>query len=153
MLTREDLLKSSEYWTEIIQNKIFNDLMEYIEDNDISNKQLGEILGLTKGRISQILSGKNLNFKIDSLVKLCLSINKVPDFQLVDINKFIGMDLNSSASTVFHEIKNIQSQTDEMLRYKPEKSFENVNLPLDEMTTLITIISGEDKIKTGFIAA
>jgi len=153
MLTREDLLKSSEYWTEIIQNKIFNDLMEYIEDNDISNKQLGEILGLTKGRISQILSGKNLNFKIDSLVKLCLSINKVPDFQLVDINKFIGMDLNSSASTVFHEIKNIQSQTDEMLRYKPEKSFENVNLPLDEMTTLITIISGEDKINTGLIAA
>jgi len=153
MLTREDLLKSSEYWTEIIQNKIFNDLMEYIEDNDISNKQLGEILGLTKGRISQILSGKNLNFKIDSLVKLCLSINKVPDFQLVDINKFIGMDLNSSASTVFHESKYIQSQTNEMLRYKPEKSFENVNLPLDEMTTLITIISGEDKINTGLIAA
>lgn len=153
MLTRADLLKSSVYWTEIIQNKIFNDLMEYIEDNNISNKQLGEKLGLSKGRISQILSGKNLNFKIDSLVKLCLSINKVPDFQLVDLMIFIEKDLNSSVSTVFHESKYIQSHTNEMLRYHPEKSHENVNLPLETMTTLVTKISGEENIKSGLIAA
>jgi predicted XRE-type DNA-binding protein len=153
MLKREDLLKSSEYWTEIIQNKIFNDLMEYIEDNNISNKQLGEILGLSKGRISQILSGKNLNFKIDSLVKLCLSINKVPDFQLVDLMTFIEKDLNSSVSTVFHESKYIQSHSNEMLKYNPDKPYENVNLPLDLMTMLFTKITDEGNIKSGLIAA
>ena len=61
MMTREDLLKSSDYWIEIIQNKIFSDLIEYIEDNNISNEQLREILGVSKGRVSQIKSGNNLN--------------------------------------------------------------------------------------------
>ena len=153
MLRREDLLKSSDYWTEIIQNKIFNDLMEYIEDSNISNKQLGEILGLSKGRISQILSGKNLNFKIDSLVKLCLTINKVPDFQLVDLMTFIEKDLYSSVSTVFHESKYIQSDPDVMLKYNPDKSYENVNLPLDSMTTIFAKISGEENIRSGLNAA
>lgn len=153
MITREDLLKSSEYWTEIIQNKIFNDLMEYIEESNISNKQLGEKLGLSKGRISQILSGKNLNFKIDSLVKICLSINKVPDFRLVDLMQFVEKDLNSSVSTVFHESKYIQKQTDEMLRYKPEEYSEKVKLPLDEMKTLHANISNKENIISKLIAA
>ena len=57
MITREDLLKSSEYWTEIIQNKIYNDLAEYIQNNDIPNKHFVESLGISKGRVSQILNG------------------------------------------------------------------------------------------------
>ena len=65
MITREDLLRSSEYWIERIQNKIFNDLTEYIEKNKVSNKQIAEILGLSKGRVSQILSGENLNFRLE----------------------------------------------------------------------------------------
>ena len=92
MITREDLIKSSEYWTEIIQNKIYNDLAEYIETHEIQNKQIAESLGLSKGRVSQILSGENLNFRLDTLVRLCLTINRIPDFQLVDINEFIAKD-------------------------------------------------------------
>jgi predicted XRE-type DNA-binding protein len=101
MITKEDLIKSSEYWIETIQNKVFNDFTEYIEKNNISNKSIGESLGLSKGRVSQILSGENLNFRIDTLVKLCLAIGRVPDFRLVDIDDFVAKDRLSSDSIVF----------------------------------------------------
>jgi predicted XRE-type DNA-binding protein len=104
MITREDLLKSSEYWIEIIQNKIYNDLMEYIERNGASNKDLANILGISKGRVSQILSGDNLNFRLDSLVKLCLAIDKIPSFQMEDIEKYIEADLKETEPIMFKNI-------------------------------------------------
>lgn len=102
MITREDLLKSSEYWIETIQNKIFNDLIEYIEKNEVSNKQIAEILGLSKGRVSQILSGENLNFRLDTLVKLCLAIDRIPDFRLIATDDFLKSDKDTSKSPEGH---------------------------------------------------
>lgn len=104
MITREDLLKSSEYWIEIIQNKVYNDLMEYIERNGASNKDLANILGISKGRVSQIFSGDNLNFRLDTLVKLCLAIEKIPSFQMEDIEKYIEADLKETEPIIFKEI-------------------------------------------------
>jgi predicted XRE-type DNA-binding protein len=103
MITRDELLKSSDYWIEIIQNKIYNDLAEYIENNKIPNKQIAEILGLSKGRVSQILSGGNLNFRLDTLVKLCMTIGKIPDFHLIDVSEFIAKDKGNPNSIVFKQ--------------------------------------------------
>ena len=119
MITREDLIKSSEYWTEIIQNKIYNDLAEYIETHEIQNKQIAESLGLSKGRVSQILSGENLNFRLDTLVKLCLTINRIPDFQLVDINEFIAKDKENTESIIFKSTKSYNKPVNETQKYKP----------------------------------
>ena len=104
MITREDLLKSSEYWIEIIQNKVYNDLLEFIERNGASNKDLANILGISKGRVSQILSGDNLNFRLDTLVKLCLAIEKIPSFQMEDIEKYIEADLKETEPIMFKKI-------------------------------------------------
>lgn len=71
------------------------------EKYNISNKSIGESLGLSKGRISQILSGENLNFRIDTLVKLCLAIERIPDFRLIDINDFVAKDKLFPDSIVF----------------------------------------------------
>jgi predicted XRE-type DNA-binding protein len=146
MITREDLLKSSEYWTEIIQNKIFSELVEYIESNNISNEQLREILGVSKGRISQILSGNNLNFRIDSLVKLCLAINKVPDFHLADINDFIKKDEEGSTSLVFNEVKYLLKSANEMLWYSPDLKNKITNLPTDRPTWLKSDKNADDNM-------
>jgi transcriptional regulator with XRE-family HTH domain len=105
MITREELLKSSEYWIETIQNKVFNDLSEYIEKHEVSNKSLAESLGLTKGRVSQILSGENLNFRIDTLVRLCLAIDRIPDFRLIEMKDFLEREKGIEESIVFtHEV-------------------------------------------------
>ena len=86
MITREKLLKNERFWTETIQNKIYNDLAMFVKKENISQKELAKRLGVSKGRISQILKGDNLNFRIDTLVKICLSIDKVPSFSLEDID-------------------------------------------------------------------
>jgi transcriptional regulator with XRE-family HTH domain len=119
MITRDDLLKSSEYWIEIIQNKVFNDVTEYIESKGISNKELAAKLGLSKGRISQILSGENLNFRLDTLVKLCLAIERVPDFRLSDINDFIERDTLSASSISFTEYGETNIMVENFQRYIP----------------------------------
>jgi predicted XRE-type DNA-binding protein len=101
MTTRSDLIKSEHYWTEVIQLKLYNDIIEFIEKSGISNKEIAKKLGVSKGRVSQILSGENLNFRIDSLVKICLAINKVPNFHLEDVDAFLNRDANNPGGAVF----------------------------------------------------
>ena len=101
MITRSELLKSEEYWTEIIQLKLYNDIVEFVEESGLSNKEIARKIGVSKGRVSQILSGKNLNLRIDSLVKISLAINKVPNLYLEDIDRFINKDTNNKEGAVF----------------------------------------------------
>lgn len=153
MITREDLLKSSEYWTEIIQNKIYNDLAEYIQNNDIPNKHFVERLGVSKGRVSQILNGANLNFRIDTLVKLCLAIDKIPDFHLVDVNEFISKDSINTSSIIFEHTDTFHKRLGEMLGYKPGVKTNNCNIDLNSNITIGESFSIAEIINTGSKAA
>jgi predicted XRE-type DNA-binding protein len=153
MITREELLKSSDYWTEIIQNKIYNDLAEYIEYHNIPNKQIADILGLSKGRVSQILSGGNLNFRLDTLVKLCLSIDKIPDFQLVGVNEFIKKDQVNTSSIIFKQTETTHNTINEMLGYNAGGSTSKFNMSLNSFTNLRESFSLPEIISTGSKAA
>lgn len=120
MITREQLLKNEVYWTETIQNRIFNDLANYIDDNDISQKEIAEKLGLSKGRISQILNGRGLNFRIDTLVKICLAIGKVPSFTLEDLTSYVERDgARSFESQVFSQSNVKLTKVNEEIHYIP----------------------------------
>ncbi|MCU0472504.1 MAG: hypothetical protein MUC93_03925 [Bacteroidales bacterium] len=153
MITREALLKSSEYWTEIIQNKIYNDLADYIQNNDIPNKHFVENLGISKGRVSQILNGANLNFRIDTLVKLCLAIDKIPDFHLVDVNEFISKDSLNTVSLIFNQTDTSHKRLDEMLGYKPGVKTNNYNIDLNSFVTIGESYSITETIIPGSKAA
>jgi hypothetical protein len=48
-MTREELLKSSEYWVFEIQMKLYDLINEYMENNKINKKQLADKLGYTTG--------------------------------------------------------------------------------------------------------
>lgn len=145
MITREELLKSSEYWIETIQNKVFNDFTEYIEKNNISNKSIGESLGLSKGRVSQILSGENLNFRLDTLVKLSLAIERIPDFRLIDINDFVAKDRLSTDSIVFINSESYNSPMIKVLKYKPDYHSRPFKISLEEAFEMIeTPYSGDE---------
>jgi predicted XRE-type DNA-binding protein len=128
MITREDLIKSSEYWIETIQNKVFNDLIVYIEKNNVSNKSIAESLGLSKGRVSQILSGENLNFRLDTLVKLCLAIERIPDFRLIEINDFVTKDKFASDSIVFMNYETYHGTMINIIKYKLTEEVNNFNV-------------------------
>lgn len=108
MITREHLLRNERFWTETIQNKIYNDLASYIKTEKISQKEIAKRLGVSKGRISQILNGSNLNFRIDTLVKICLAINKVPNFKFEDIKSFIESDTKSNYISCVYNQEHIE---------------------------------------------
>ena len=108
MITREHLLRNERFWTETIQNKIYNDLASYIKTEKISQKEIAKRLGVSKGRISQILNGANLNFRIDTLVKICLAINKVPNFKFEDIKFFIESDTKSNYISCVYNQEHIE---------------------------------------------
>ena len=153
MITREELLRSSEYWIEIIQNKIYNDLAAYIENHDIPNKQIAESLGLSKGRVSQILSGGNLNFRIDTLVKLCLTINKIPDFNLLDVNEFLASDRVALNSIVFKETESSHIILDEMVAYEPNTKSDNYNMNVNSHMIIGNSVFLPETINPGSKAA
>lgn len=153
MITRDELLKSNDYWIEIIQNKIYNDLAEYIEINKIPNKQIAEILGLSKGRVSQILSGGNLNFRLDTLVKLCLTIDKIPDFHLIDVNEFIAKDKDNTDSIIFKKTERAHKSLNETQGYEPSINTRSFKMELNSFTTVMELFSLPKKINPKLKAA
>lgn len=134
MLTRDELLRSSDYWTEIIQNKIYDSLIGFIKEKNISNKQMMELLGLSKGRVSQILNGGNLNYRLGTIIKLCLAIEKIPDFHLININDFIIKDRIHVNSMIFQKTETTNHSISGMMGFKPGPNSSSV--PLNKITTV-----------------
>ena len=91
MITREELLKTEEYWFETLQNGIYRMVAEYIEKEGINQTQLAERLGVSKGYISQIMNG-NFNYTLKKMIELSLAVNKAPAFEFKELNKYIQDD-------------------------------------------------------------
>jgi len=90
-ITRESLLSSSEFWEENIKTELFNMIQDYLDENNMTQKQLAEKVGCSKGYISQVLNG-NSDHKLSKLVGLVLSIGKVPYLHLKDLNQVLEAD-------------------------------------------------------------
>lgn len=77
MLKREELERKPEYWLESIQNEIFRQVTAYLKDNNMTQNQLAEQLGVTKGYVSQIMKGE-FNYTLKKLIELSLAVGKAP---------------------------------------------------------------------------
>jgi predicted XRE-type DNA-binding protein len=95
-ITREELLRSKEYWTSDIQLKLFAEIERFMEENNMNRTQLADYLGCTKGYVSQLLSGDYDN-KLSKFVELSLSIGKLPILEFEDVDSYI-----LSESITFH---------------------------------------------------
>lgn len=91
MITREELLKSPEYWFENAQNDLFRQVTEYMEKEGINQNQLANRLGVTKGYVSQILKGE-FNYTLKKLIEISLAIGKVPQIEYKTIADIISED-------------------------------------------------------------
>lgn len=85
-MTREELLLSPEYWTTMIQLKLYNKVEKYMEENNMTRTQLAEKLGVSKGYITQVLNG-DYDHKISKLVDLSLAVGYYPEFIFNRIEK------------------------------------------------------------------
>lgn len=77
MIQHEELVRTSEYWFETIQNEIFRQVDAYLQENQLTQTQFAEQLGVTKGYVSQIMKGE-FNYTLKKLIELSLAIGKVP---------------------------------------------------------------------------
>lgn len=77
MKPHSELIKTKEFWLCKIQNELYALLDDYMEEKGITQTQLAEELGFSKGYISRVLNG-NFNHSLEKLIELCLAVGKVP---------------------------------------------------------------------------
>ncbi len=106
MITREELLKTEEFWFESLQNEIYRMVSEYIREEGITQTQFAEKLGVSKGYISQIMNG-NFNYTLKKLIELSLAVNKAPGFEFKNLNSFIKEDQSKRYNMLYTPYLNI----------------------------------------------
>jgi len=91
MFTKRELVASSEYWMDQIQNDLFRILVEYQEKHDLSQGQLADRLGYSPGYISQLLNGR-FNHSTQKLIDLSLKVGKVPVLRFEDLESYVDRE-------------------------------------------------------------
>lgn len=87
---REKILNQPSYWVEGINGFLYNAILEYMETNDINRTKLAEYLGVSKGRISQILNNGEINFSIEKVIEIALKVDKFPVFEFKDKKEYLN---------------------------------------------------------------
>lgn len=93
-MKREDLLRSPNYWLAYIQNGLYEMMEEYRIKNKLKKKDIAEKLGVSKGYVSQVLSG-DFDHKLSKLVQLSLAFGKVPTITYIDLEQYIADDASN----------------------------------------------------------
>ena len=90
-LSPEELEELSSKYTQEIQQQLFDQLYEFMEENHMNQTDLGRYLGFSKGYMSQLFNG-NFDHKLSSMVRIMISIGKVPglSFTPLDISTVGG---------------------------------------------------------------
>jgi len=91
MITREELIKSKEYWLARLQAMLYQKVEEYLKENNMTKSEFAQKMGVSKGYISQVLNG-DFDHKLSKFIELSLMIDKVPLLKLEDIDKVLLLD-------------------------------------------------------------
>lgn len=90
-MERKDLLQMPDYWITQIQMAIYNCAMDFMKETDKNRSQLAEYLGVSKGYISQLLSG-DYNYSLSKLVETSMAFGYIPKVNFIPIEEEIYRD-------------------------------------------------------------
>lgn len=115
MLTRDELLKSKEYWLANIQNQLFNHIEDYMKKEGLNRSSLADQLGVTKGYVSQVLNG-DFDHRLSKYIDLLIATNVVPVINFENLNEVIKKDLRSITlhTSELNSVTISNSTTDEL---------------------------------------
>ncbi len=99
MNTNDDLIKAPEYWLETIQNEIFRQVAGYLKDNNMTQTQFAEQLGVSKGYVSQVMKGE-FNYTLKKLIELSLAVGKAPVLEFKPLAEIIQADNRRASEPV-----------------------------------------------------
>lgn len=105
MITNDELLETSEYWTTRIQLDLYSHLQEYMKANGLNRTQLAQKLGVTKGYITQVLNG-DFDHRLSKLVELSLAVGLIPQLEFVP--KAVFFEEKTKAVSGFQPITAIE---------------------------------------------
>lgn len=88
MKSYRELLQTDTYWITKIQNDLYNAVEDYLAENNMTRTQFAEQLGVSKGYVSQVLSGE-FNHRLSKLIELSLAIGKVPMLEFEDLDEVV----------------------------------------------------------------
>lgn len=98
----EKILNQPSYWIEGINGVLYNAIIEFMEKNNFNRTQLAQNLGISKGRVSQILNDGEINFSIEKIVEISIKIGKYPVFELEDSKVYLK---NLNDTKIFKSFK------------------------------------------------
>lgn len=87
MISKNELLSNPNYLLTKYQNEIYRQLINFMENNNLSQKEVAKKLGVSGSYVSQVLNG-NFNFTLRKLIELGLMIDKVPLIDFIELDEF-----------------------------------------------------------------
>lgn len=84
-----EIVQEPSYWVEEINNLMYDAMIRYMEDHNLNRTEFSTYLGISKGRLSQILNSGEINFSIEKLFSIALKIGKIPNIKLEDKDAYV----------------------------------------------------------------
>lgn len=85
-----EIIEEHSYWIEAVNHVIYDAMVSYMHENNLNKTEFAQYLGISKGRLSQILNSGEVNFSLQKLFYICLKINKLPSLILEDKATYIA---------------------------------------------------------------
>lgn len=104
---REKILNQTSYWVEGINGFLYDSIVNYMEDNNMNRTKLAEHLGISKGRVSQILNDGEINFSLEKIIEIALKVDKFPVFEFKNKQEYLDKEMKiSNANKIFMNYDN-----------------------------------------------
>lgn len=97
-MTRQELLQSPAYWGQMAQMEIYQLAIDYMQEHGMNRSQLATHLGVSKGYVTQILSGE-YNYSLQKLIELSIKLGHVLQLQFSPIESVVFRDANTNIKT------------------------------------------------------
>lgn len=89
---RDKIISQPGYWVEQINGILYDAIMDYMETHNMKRKDLAKHLGISKGRVSQIINDGEINFRLEKIIEISLKLGMVPHFSLEEKAEFLAKE-------------------------------------------------------------
>lgn len=118
----EKILNQPSYWVEGVNGSLYNAIISYMEANDLNRTKLASHLGISNGRVSQILNDGEINFSLEKIIEIALKVGKFPVFEFLDKQAYFQNESKFSKVKTMSMNYNLNSLTNVVGRKKNTKA-------------------------------
>ena len=122
---RAQILENPIYWVEGINGMLYDAIVRYMEKHQMKQKDLAKHLGISPGRVSQILNDGNINFSIEKIIEIAIKVDKISNFIFEDKSTFLEGELKKTTRNDFKVVQ--KKQTSSGLQNRNTKCFSATN--------------------------